>query len=311
MFVPRDALRHIVCEPLVLHIRQGVPVEVTTNTNDVREPGVASRRSRPDERGGARGDGAPRDGAENLANALGWFSVGLGLAQIVAPRSVARMIGAEPDENTTRLMRAFGLRELSSGIGILSKRRPEAWVRARVAGDALDLAMLGKTLASTDDRGKTIAATVAVLGVTALDMLAAERLGKHTQSRSEMMGGGKEEVKHVRRAITIRRSPDEVAAFWRQMGGDDEALGESVRFVPAPGGRGTEVHLDRTYKSPGRIAKVIATFKHDSPAQHEFDELFALKQILETGDTVVSDAWLNGPGKMHPAQPDAAGETTR
>ncbi len=276
-----------------------------TNTNDVREPGMAPRRSRADERGGAQGGGAPRDGAENLANALGWFSVGLGLAQIVAPGSVARMIGAEPDERTTRLMRAFGLRELSSGIGILSNRRPENWVRARVAGDVMDLAMLGKTLVSTEDKGKTIAATVAVLGVTALDMLAAERLGRNTQSRSDVMEGGAEDVKHVRRAITIRRSPEEVAAFWRDMGGDEDALDESVRFVPAPGGRGTEVHIDRTYKSPGRIAKVIATFKHDSPAQHEFDELFALKQILETGDIVVSDAWLNGPGKMHPAQPDA------
>src|SRR5581483_11243269 len=118
-----------------------------------------------------------RGSAETLATALGWFSVGLGLAQIVAPGGVARLIGAEPDEGTTRLMRAFGLRELSSGIGILSNRKTETWVRARVAGDAMDLAMLGKTLLSNDsDRGKTVAATVAVLGVTALDLLAAEKL---------------------------------------------------------------------------------------------------------------------------------------
>jgi hypothetical protein len=33
-----------------------------------------------------------------------------------------------------------------------------------------------------------------------------------------------------------------------------------------------------------------------------------LKQILETGDVVVSDAWINGPHKPHPAQPEPENE---
>jgi uncharacterized membrane protein len=111
------------------------------------------------------------------------------------------------------------------------------------------------------------------------------------------------DVEYTRRAITINRPPNEVAAFWRQYGGDEAALDETVRFVPAPGNRGTEVHLERAYKRPGRIASVIATFKHDNPSQREFDELFALKQILETGDTVTSDAWANNSAKPRPAQP--------
>ena len=111
------------------------------------------------------------------------------------------------------------------------------------------------------------------------------------------------DVEHTRRAITINRPPAEVAAFWLQYGGDDAARDETVRFVPAPGNRGTEVHLERTYERPGRIASVIATFKHDNPSQREFDELFALKQILETGDTVTSDAWANDSAKPRPAQP--------
>jgi uncharacterized membrane protein len=270
-------------------------MEMTTNAVGTREPTAVSRRPRVEQRGA--------DGAENLANALGWFSVGLGLAQILAPKSVARLIGAEPDDKTTRLMRVFGLRELSSGVGILSNRRPENWVRARVAGDVLDLAMLGKTLASSDEKGKTIAATVAVLGVAALDVLAAAKLDQSSTTENGMES--EQDVKHVRRAITIRKSPEEVAQFWRTHGGDEAVLDESVRFVPAPGGRGTEVHVDRAYKSPGRIATVIKLAKHDAPSQNVFDELFALKQILETGDTVMSDAWQNGPGKPHPAQPDA------
>jgi uncharacterized membrane protein len=108
----------------------------------------------------------------------------------------------------------------------------------------------------------------------------------------------------VRRAITINRSPADVAAFWREYSSGDEALDECVRFVPAPGGRGTEVHLERTYEKAGAIAGIIARVRHDDPSQYVFDELFALKQILETGDVVISDAWINGPHKPHPAQPE-------
>jgi len=124
-----------------------------------------------------------------------------------------------------------------------------------------------------------------------------------TNHRTQHTG---DDIEHTRRAITIGRSPSEVAAFWREYGGDEAAGDETVRFVPAPGNRGTEVHLDRTYKRPGIIASVIATFKHDNPSQREFDELFALKQILETGDTVTSDAWANGSAKPRPAQPIGA-----
>jgi hypothetical protein len=111
-------------------------------------------------------------------------------------------------------------------------------------------------------------------------------------------------MRKVRRAITINRAPADVAAFWREHASGDGALDEQVRFVPAPGGRGTEVHLERTYEKPGAIAGIIAKLRHDDPGQYVFDELFALKQILETGDVVISDAWINGPHKPHPAQPE-------
>lgn len=118
------------------------------------------------------------------------------------------------------------------------------------------------------------------------------------------------DVEYTRRAITIGRPPHEVAEFWRQYGGEDATHDETVRFVPAPGNRGTEVHLTRAYERPGRIASVIATFKHDNPSQQVFDELFALKQILETGDTVTSDAWANGSAEPRPAQPIGRPVTT-
>jgi uncharacterized membrane protein len=256
----------------------------------------------------ANDDGA---GAQRLANALGWFSIGLGLAQVVVPANVARLAGTDPSPRTLQLMRALGLREISSGIGILSGKRTDDWVRARVAGDMMDLALLGRLLLSeSSDRGKTLASTVAVAGVTALDMLAAASLGKQRDAKNSqrssttMEQDEQKNLKKVRRAITINRSPAEVAAFWREHASNDRALSETVRFVPAPGGRGTEVHLEQTYEKPGAIAGIIGKLRHDDPAQYTFDELFALKQMLETGDVVISDAWINGPHKPHPAQPE-------
>jgi hypothetical protein len=259
---------------------------------------------------GATRDGtAAGDGAQRLANALGWFSLGLGAAQVLVPASVARLAGAEPSDGTVRLMRALGLREISSGLGILSGKRTDTWVRARVAGDMMDLALLGRLLlADSSDRGKTLASTLAVAGVTALDMMAAAQFknsdGATSQRRTSAMDADQENTRKVRRAITINRSPEDVAAFWSEHTSNDSALSEQVRFVRAPGGRGTEVHLERTYEKPGAIAGVIAKLRHDDPAQYAFDELFALKQILETGDVMISDAWINGPHKPHPAQPE-------
>src|SRR4051794_18366711 len=47
------------------------------------------------------------DTALPLARGLGWFSIGLGLAELVAPRQLARFIGVT--DNTT-LIQAMGVR---------------------------------------------------------------------------------------------------------------------------------------------------------------------------------------------------------
>ncbi len=52
---------------------------------------------------------------QNLAGALGWFSIGLGLAEVVAARSLGRYLGVE---NRSGLLRLFGVREIVTGVGI-------------------------------------------------------------------------------------------------------------------------------------------------------------------------------------------------
>jgi uncharacterized membrane protein len=142
--------------------------------------------------------------AERVANALGWFSIGLGLAELLAPRGLAKLIGVRDDNPT--IFRLLGLREIASGIGILTQHRPAGWVWSRAAGDAMDLSLLGAALRSDDaDRGKVMAATAAVIGVAALDVFNARQLSAN--------GGSKGAVRV--KSITINRQPEEVYHFWR------------------------------------------------------------------------------------------------
>jgi len=149
------------------------------------------------------------DTDERLARALGWFSIGLGLAEIAAPGKLADLIGVE---NRPGLFRLMGLREISSGVTILTQSWPAEGVWSRVAGDVLDLALLSTQLDQENpQRERTLAATVAVLGVTALDLYTSRRLSeKSTRSRPGMARRGL----RVKEAITVNRPVSEVYEFW-------------------------------------------------------------------------------------------------
>ena len=60
----------------------------------------ASGRPVPPRMQGTNGD---TRSAESLANALGWFSIGLGVAQLVAPRELGRLVGVRDTERAGRL----------------------------------------------------------------------------------------------------------------------------------------------------------------------------------------------------------------
>jgi hypothetical protein len=116
------------------------------------------------------------DDGKMLAKGLGWFSIGLGLYELLAPRHLGRTLGME---DQTALFQAYGVREIATGVGILSKRRPTEWVWGRVAGDFLDLATLAPGLDDDNpQRGNVVMAMAAVAGVTVLDALCAKQLSK-------------------------------------------------------------------------------------------------------------------------------------
>ena len=107
---------------------------------------------------------------QSLARNLAVFSLGLGLAGLLAPRKVARLIGVS--EEHERLLQAMGLREIASGLGIM-QGKPSHFLWGRVAGDAMDLALLAAARRSPrSDPHRIGIAMVAVAGVTALDLVA-------------------------------------------------------------------------------------------------------------------------------------------
>jgi uncharacterized membrane protein len=88
----------------------------------------------------------------------------------------------------------------------------------------------------------------------------------------------------------------------------------TVEFRPAPGGRGTEVHVRLRYALPaGRIGELMARILGEDPRQQLDDDLRRLKQVVETGEVVRSEGAPAGKRSrhefpQHPARPLALDE---
>src|SRR5689334_5687642 len=116
---------------------------------------------------------------DTLARGLGYFSLGLGLIEVLAPRQLAGWLGMRGSEN---LLTGYGVREIATGVGILFSDNPRPWLWGRVGGDALDLGTLAMGL-GTSNRRRTnvVTAVLAVAGATALDVLSAQAYGAAEQ----------------------------------------------------------------------------------------------------------------------------------
>lgn len=216
-----------------------------------------------------------RDG---LARFLGWFSIGLGTAQLAAPRALCRVIGANDEGIPPVLMRVMGMREVVQGSGILVRPRPTAWVSSRVAGDALDLGLLAVTARHGNKR--TIAAIANVVPIAVADVYEARHLLQKD--------GSPRSGKRIRKAVTINKPRPEVEAAWDL---DDYR----PTFGTAPGGRGTEVAVEFTYDPPaGDFGVLAGKLTGSDPATKLADELRRWKARVETGDVVRSDATPDG-----------------
>jgi uncharacterized membrane protein len=288
---------------------------------------------------------------DRLTRGLGWVSTGLGLPPLLAPGWFEKAIGvdAAPRHRTAAVV--VGVRELAAAAGLLRQASP-AWLWARVAGDVMDLGLLGRVLKNRDRRGwrRTVTATAVVVGFLGVDVYAAV-----TRSRRKT-------VAELSAATTVACSARETYDLWRRledlpsfmnhldevrMTGQrtshwrasapfgktvewdaeitDDVPGEriawrsadgaavqnegDVRFLPAPGGRGTEIHVKMRYCLPaGRLGKAVARYFGADPHQQLDDDLRRFKQVAETGEVMRSDGAPGGKRArrefpQHPARP--------
>jgi uncharacterized membrane protein len=203
----------------------------------------AAERSRP---------GLPKSSAKRLARGLGWFSLGLGFTELLAPKAIAKISGVSNAH--TGLIRLYGLREIAAGVTIFSQKRPAGGVWSRVAGDALDLASLGKAFTSPHaNRGRVAFATANVLAVTALDLIAAKQLSTN---------GG--QGVHAKASCIVNRAPEEVYSFWRSFENlprfmrhlesvEDRADGRSHWVAKGPAGSRVEWDATIIADVPGEV----------------------------------------------------------
>jgi uncharacterized membrane protein len=172
----------------------------------------------------------PYEGRDaRLALGLGWFSIGLGVAEVVAPRAMARLSGLREDSSTESVVRSLGARGIANGVSILAQPDRARWLWSRVAGDAVDLSFLRTAMSGNEsDRRRAVAATAAVVGVTILDIIAAERLGRTGAPRESARRGVR-----VAHAVTLNRPIEEVYQFWRDFGNFPRFMRhlESVRVL--------------------------------------------------------------------------------
>jgi uncharacterized membrane protein len=144
----------------------------------------------------------------SLDRSLGWFSVGLGVAELLAPQALGRMIGVG---NQSTVLRMCGVREIVSGVGLLSGRAPATFAMSRVVGDVMDLALLGASLRSPQSNPTRVAAVAtAVAGVAALDLYASK-----VELQSSMAVAHQDVPVHA--SLMINSAPEKVYAFWRKL----------------------------------------------------------------------------------------------
>ncbi|MEV4463576.1 SRPBCC family protein [Micromonospora echinofusca] len=310
---------------------------------DETDPMMLDQRNRR-----ARGTGLPR--------ALGVVSLALGAGGLLAPRAVARLTGVDDSPMARTVIPAVGARELAHAAGLLAGRRPAGWTWTRVAGDAMDLTLLGRAWADRcgERRRRVALTTAAIAGIAAVDLFAAVRAGRAQAARRRVID--------MEVAVTVNRSPAEAYRFWRDLENlprfmthlesvraedlrrshwtargpagrpvewDAEIVDDQpnrsiawrslpgtrvpnagrVRFVPAPGDRGTEVRVRLRYAPPaGALGRAVAKLFGEEPEQQVRDDLRRFKQVVETGEVVRSEGSPDGISvrqqvMQRPAQP--------
>jgi uncharacterized membrane protein len=82
---------------------------------------------------------------------------------------------------------------------------------------------------------------------------------------------------------------------WRSLEGADVDNAGSVRFEPAPEGRGTIVRVTLKYDPPaGKLGSLVAKLWGEEPSQQIEEDLRRFKQVMETGEIPTTEGQPSG-----------------
>jgi uncharacterized membrane protein len=204
-----------------------------------------------------------------VGRVLGWFALGLGLTELVAPRRLNRLTAGAAAVLGVVVLDLLSGRELRGVI-------PRAVARKRII-----------------EVRKTITVNREPEEVYAFwrDFENLARFMTHLES-VEITGQGRSHWKAKAPAgrtvewdaIIVDDQPNQRIA-WETVAGSGIDHTGLVRFQPAPGNRGTEVRVELRYAPPaGRLGSTLAKLFGEEPEQQIQADLWAFKSVMETGE---------------------------
>ncbi|HWD19503.1 MAG TPA: SRPBCC family protein [Verrucomicrobiae bacterium] len=101
-------------------------------------------------------------------------------------------------------------------------------------------------------------------------------------------------------ALIINEHPNELIA-WKTAENSDVAHAGSVRFRPAPGGRGTEVVVTFEYDPMHFDLKIFSRLFGKKPADTLGADLYRFKALMETGEAPTNEGQSAGAGQKEEA----------
>ena len=109
-----------------------------------------------------------------LAHGIGWVSIGVGPALVVAPTRMTKGFGMGERSNLGRFL---GIRDLVLGAGLLRSENRAPWLHARAISDAGDAALLiGGAASGAFPRGQAMVGLTVATTFSVLSFVLARRL---------------------------------------------------------------------------------------------------------------------------------------
>lgn len=198
-----------------------------------------------------------------LVRGLGLASAALGVPMLAQTDEVAALVGVDDSTTSRPVIQAVGARELLAALLLLAGPKRSVWFR--VAGDVMDLTLLGQAIAdrSGDRERKVRTATAAVAGLAVIDLYAAFR------AQRDQHGPGRPGPLELQATVTVNNSPDDAYAFWRDLtnlprfmqhlesvtpvaDGDGSSDRRSHWVAKAPFGTSVSWDAELTSEEPGR-----------------------------------------------------------